>query len=88
MRTLVHRLCSLTLLLLLSFLAFAAPAVAQNEIADPLVRVPAFLEKSRAKKKNTSSAAATTAASGYNFQVLYSFAATATDGTARHRRAV
>jgi uncharacterized repeat protein (TIGR03803 family) len=82
MKTLVHRLCSLTLLLLLSFLAFAAPAVAQNEIADPLVRVPAFLEKSRAKKKNTSSAAATTAASGYNFQVLYSFGATATDGTA------
>jgi uncharacterized repeat protein (TIGR03803 family) len=77
MKTLVHRLCSLTLLLLLSFLAFAAPAVAQNEIADPLVRAPAFLEKPRAKKKNTAS---TTAASGYNFQVLYSFGATTTDG--------
>jgi uncharacterized repeat protein (TIGR03803 family) len=79
MKTLVHRLCSLTLLLLLSFLAFAAPAVAENEIADPLVRAPAFLEKPRAKKKNTSKAS-TTAASGYNFQVLYTFGGTTTDG--------
>jgi len=82
MKILVHRLCSLALLLLLSFIAFDAPAVAQNQIADPSARPPDLLEKSRAKKKNTSPAASTTAASGYNFQVLYSFGATTTDGTA------
>ena len=82
MKIFAHRLCSLALLSLLSFLALAAPAIAQNQIADPLVRPPALLEKSRAGKKNTSSAAAPTADSSYNYQVLYSFGATATDGTA------
>ena len=42
-------------------------------------RPPDLLEKSRAKKKKTRPSASATA--GYNFQVLYSFGATITDGT-------
>ncbi len=82
MKTIVHRLCSLGLLLLLSFLALSAPAVAQKQIADPLVRPPDFLEKSRAYKRKTRPAASVTATSGYNYQVLYSFGATTTDAKA------
>jgi uncharacterized repeat protein (TIGR03803 family) len=82
MKILVHRLCSLALLSLLSFLTFAAPAVSQNQIADPLGRPPDLQEKSRAYKRKTRPAASATAASGYNYQVLYSFGATTTDAKA------
>src|ERR1700685_1949227 len=82
MKILVHRSPGLALLLLLSFLAFAAPAVVQSQIADPLGRPPDLLEKSRAKKTKSRAATPAPAASGYNYQVLYSFGATTTDAKA------
>jgi hypothetical protein len=81
MKILVHRLCSFVLLLS-SFLALSVTTVAQNQIAVPLGHRPDLLEKSRAKKQRNRQAASATVASAYNFQVLYSFGATITDGTA------
>jgi len=81
MKTSIHRLFILALISSLSLFAFAAPAVAQNQIADPLGRPPELREKSQAKTNKARPAASATAATGYNFQVLYSFGASITDGT-------
>jgi len=81
MKVLVPRLWSFALLSLLSFLAFASSAVAQTQIANPVVRPSDLMEKSRARQKKTGRAASASTTSGYNYQVLYSFGATATDAT-------
>ena len=81
MKILVHRLYSLALLSLLSFLVFSAQAVAQKQIGDPLGRPPHLQEKSRAYKRKACPASAT-AASAYNYQVLYSFGAFTADAKA------
>lgn len=74
----VYRLALLSLSL---FLALDAVVFPQVQIADSSFRPSDLLKKSRAKQKNMNSAA-TASASGYNFQDLYSFGATAADAKA------
>jgi uncharacterized repeat protein (TIGR03803 family) len=75
MKIRIHRLCTPTLITLLSLFAFAVQAGAQDTIFNPLSRLPKF----RGKTQNTNPAGMDIGGvpTGYNEEVLYTFCAAA-----------